>query len=189
VDRSIVAAGFLEKSIASSHAGSMGIRLHPIQPRYWLALLESELALEQLSGLRVAAGTRDILPMISPEYLERAKRATDADPWEWGFAILHPEEDLWIGNAGFKGAPDASGCVEIGYAVATEYQRKGHATDAANQLLEYAFADPRVTMVRAHTLPETNASTRVLAKCGFTKTDEIIDPEDGPIWRWERVKC
>jgi ribosomal-protein-alanine N-acetyltransferase len=41
-------------------------------------------------------------------------------------------------------------------------------------------------VVRAHTLPNPNASTRVLTKCGFHRVGEVIDPEDGLVWRWER---
>ena len=40
-------------------------------------------------------------------------------------------------------------------------------------------------LVRAHTLPEPTASTRVLAKCGFHFVGDIVDPDYGPIWRWE----
>jgi RimJ/RimL family protein N-acetyltransferase len=36
-------------------------------------------------------------------------------------------------------------------------------------------------------LPEPNASTRVLEKCGFKKTKELIDPEGTFVWRWERT--
>ncbi len=50
----------------------------------------------------------------------------------------------------------------------------------------FAANDPRVQLIRAHTRPEANASTRVLRKCGFVHIGEIIDPEDGPVWRWER---
>ena len=35
-------------------------------------------------------------------------------------------------------------------------------------------------------LPEATASTRVLRKCGFVHIGEVVDPEDGPVWRWER---
>jgi RimJ/RimL family protein N-acetyltransferase len=45
-----------------------------------------------------------------------------------------------------------------------------------------------VRLVRAHTLPESNASTRVLTNCGFRKTAEVVDPDDGPVWRWELVR-
>ena len=34
-------------------------------------------------------------------------------------------------------------------------------------------------------LPEANASGRVLAKCGFRRVGEVIDPDDGVVWRWE----
>jgi|SRR6267378_2525891 len=38
----------------------------------------------------------------------------------------------------------------------------------------------------AHTLPLSNPSTRVLQKCGFRHIGAVVDPEDGPVWRWER---
>jgi len=43
-----------------------------------------------------------------------------------------------------------------------------------------------VRLIRAHTLPEPNASTRVLQKCGFEQVGEVTDAEDGLVWRWER---
>ncbi len=38
----------------------------------------------------------------------------------------------------------------------------------------------------AHTCPEPNASTRVLTKCGFRRVGEVMDPDDGLVWRWEK---
>jgi len=55
-------------------------------------------------------------------------------------------------------------------------------------LVAYAFDTPRVEVVRAHTLPTTNASTRVPAKCGFEHVDSVVDLDDGPVWRWERTR-
>jgi hypothetical protein len=42
-----------------------------------------------------------------------------------------------------------------------------------------------VSVVCAHTLAKENASTKVLTRCGFRKTAELDDPDEGPIWRWE----
>ncbi len=42
------------------------------------------------------------------------------------------------------------------------------------------------TTVIAHTLAEPNPSTSVLTRLGFTRTDTIEDPDEGPVWRWER---
>jgi RimJ/RimL family protein N-acetyltransferase len=75
--------------------------------------------------------------------------------------------------------------VEIGYGFAPAYQGRGYATEAAQALVKNAFACDNVAIVRAHTLPEKNASGRVLAKCGFDLVGEVIDPHDGPVWRWE----
>jgi RimJ/RimL family protein N-acetyltransferase len=76
--------------------------------------------------------------------------------------------------------------VEIAYGVASEHQGKGYATEAAEALVTYAFGSGQVRVVRAHTLAESNASTRVLTKCRFRRIGEVIDPEDGLVWRWER---
>jgi RimJ/RimL family protein N-acetyltransferase len=91
-----------------------------------------------------------------------------------------------IGMASFKGPPNAEGAVEIAYAIVPGYQNRGYATEAAQGLVDYALADPRARRVIAHTLREPNASTRVLKKCGFQFAGEVIDPEDGPVWRWQR---
>jgi hypothetical protein len=40
--------------------------------------------------------------------------ASEADPWTFGIAVVHAEENLVIGMAGFKGPP-VDGMVEIAY--------------------------------------------------------------------------
>ena len=77
--------------------------------------------------------------------------------------------------------------MEIAYGIAPEHQGKGYATEAAEALTAYAFGSGQVRVVRAHTLPESNASGRVLTKCGFRNIGEVIDPEDGLVWRWEKA--
>ncbi|PYP29662.1 MAG: hypothetical protein DMD49_12730 [Gemmatimonadetes bacterium] len=63
---------------------------------------------------------------------------------------------------------------------------RGFATEASTALVAFAFASGLVRRVCAHTLPAHGASTRVLAKCGFTFVGDVVDPEDGRVWRWER---
>jgi RimJ/RimL family protein N-acetyltransferase len=75
--------------------------------------------------------------------------------------------------------------VEIAYGIAPEEQGKGYATEAAKALVELARTFPEVRVIRAHTLPDGAASKRVLEKCGFQHTGEVIDPEDGLVWRFE----
>ena len=123
---------------------------------------------------------------VSADWLARLATLTSADPWRIGFNLVHRASNSVIGKAGFKGPPGEDGVVEIAYGVAPNHQGKGYATEAAQALVTYAWRSGRVRVVLAHTLPEPNASTRVLTKCGFRKIGEVIDPEDGLVWRWEK---
>ena len=125
---------------------------------------------------------------VSADWLEMLNSATEVDPWIHGFSVVLLSSDEVVGQAGFKGPPTAHGIVEIAYGIAPEHQGKGYATETAEALTVFAFESDRVRIVRAHTLPESNASPRVLTKCGFQNTGEATDPEDGRVWRWEKQK-
>jgi RimJ/RimL family protein N-acetyltransferase len=121
---------------------------------------------------------------LSSEWLARLDAAT-VDLWTLGFAMVHRISGAVVGTCGFKGPPGADGTVEIAYGVSPDQQGKGYATEATEALVAYAFSADRVRLVRAHTFAAANASTRVLTKCGFQAVGEVIDPEDGLVWRWE----
>jgi len=122
---------------------------------------------------------------VSPDWLARMAAATSPDPWIHGFAVIHRSSGAVVGIAGFKAPPSHDGMVELAYAVEPEHQGRGYATEVAAALARFALACEEVRTVRAHTLPEPNASTRVLAKCGFQRIGEVHDPDDGLVWRWE----
>ena len=122
---------------------------------------------------------------LSPHWLALVRNA-GPDPWIFGFALVHEITNIRVGSCGFKGPPDADGIVEIAYGVAPEHQGRGYATEAAEALVAYAFRSGQVRVVRAHTLPDNDASKRVLEKCGFQFIGEVDDPEDGLVWRWEK---
>jgi RimJ/RimL family protein N-acetyltransferase len=126
---------------------------------------------------------------LSADWLAQLHASAASDPWVHGFSLIHRGTGTAIGRCGFKGPPVAAGVVEIAYGVDPEHRRNGYATEAAEALVAYAFNDSRVRVVRAHTSPETNTSTRVLTKCGFRHLGEVVDPEDGLIWRWERHRA
>jgi len=93
------------------------------------------------------------------------------DPTEqcWSFWYLttqgNPAE--LVGICGFKGRPDTSGSVEIGYSVLAHFQRKGFATEAVASLVGWAFTHHNVNEVSAETFPYLTQSIRVLEKNGF----------------------
>jgi RimJ/RimL family protein N-acetyltransferase len=55
----------------------------------------------------------------------------------------------------------------------------------ARLLNDLAWRQREVRIVRAHTLPEENASVSLLRRLGFAWFGTVDDPEDGPVWRWE----
>lgn len=124
--------------------------------------------------------------LLSADWLALVDAAISADPWIHGFAMVRRTDNAVVGSCGFKGPPTPDGIVEIAYTVAPDNRGKGYATEAAQALVVHAFSDSKVRVVRAHTLPELNASTRVLTKCGFRHIGKVVDPDDGPVWRWEK---
>jgi RimJ/RimL family protein N-acetyltransferase len=123
---------------------------------------------------------------VSPAWLARLDRSTTPDPWVHGFYFVRRDDEVVVGQGGFKGPPTDEGVVEIAYGVSPDHQGKGYATEAAEALPAFAFQSAKVRVVCAHTLREAHASARVLTKCGFQYVGEVIDPEDGLVWRWEK---
>jgi [ribosomal protein S5]-alanine N-acetyltransferase len=105
---------------------------------------------------------------------------------EWGgYFFIHAQDRVLVGNGGFKGRPDASGAVEIGYEIASEYWNRGYATEIVRGMLDFAFAHADVKTVMAHTLGTPNASNNVLQKVGMKFASEMVDPDEGAIWQWQ----
>jgi RimJ/RimL family protein N-acetyltransferase len=169
--------------------GSNQTRLLLHTPEHLRALLEGQEIYEQRFGLKVADGVREFLigPEVSAEFLARLKSNAPADAWKDGFGVLHVADNVLIGFGGFTGPPTNDGVVEIAYGITPAYQGRGYATETAQALMKYAISNGRVRTIRAHTLPEQNASTRVLEKCGFQFIEEITHPVDGIVWRWEII--
>jgi RimJ/RimL family protein N-acetyltransferase len=104
-------------------------------------------------------------------------------PPEWSAHLIFDSDGALVGNGGWKGPP-ADGQAEIGYAVAPGRQGRGIATAAVQTFVRQARSAGLKTVV-AHTLPRESASTTVLARCGFNKVGDAIDPDEGVVWRWE----
>lgn len=100
-----------------------------------------------------------------------------------GAHLVFDEDGALVGLAGWKGEP-VHGVAELGYAVAPARQGRGIATCVVRELLSRARAAGLRTVI-AHTLAETSASTSVLERCDFERVEELIDPDDGAVWRWE----
>lgn len=166
------------------------LRLFPHSPDELLALIDEPARYQQLSGFPAADGFREFFVSgeVSADWLASLRSMQAPDPWRLGFAAMDPQSGAVIGTGGFKGPADVNGVVEIAYGIAPEHQGRGYATEVARALVAYALESDSVKLIRAHTLPTANASTKVLTKCGFEFVGEVIEPEDGVVWRWELIR-
>lgn len=147
-------------------------------PRLQLVLDTTESVLARIDALSPADRAE-----VSPEWLARM-RSSPPSPWTHGFTVVERATDAAIGGGGFKGPPDSDGMVEIAYGINETHRGRGYAKEVAAALVDYAVS-ARARTIRAHTRPENGASARVLAHCGFERIGEVVDPEDGLVWRWD----
>jgi RimJ/RimL family protein N-acetyltransferase len=142
-----------------------------------VALADAEFVTAQ--GL-VTEPVRDLMAgvigMMSDEMLGR-------DAWGGYFAYDLASREV-IGTCAFKAGPDASGMVEIAYYTFPPFERRGYGSAMARALVSLAEASGEAQKIIAHTLPERNFSSRILERTGFTLKGDVIDPEDGRVWRW-----
>jgi RimJ/RimL family protein N-acetyltransferase len=160
------------------------IRLVRPDPDLLGAALEGDQVLARAIGHDVVAGWATFTDALQPKR-DALGAQPDAAAWGPRFFITGNPPEL-VGWGGFK-APPADGVVELGYEIAESRQGRGLATAATRAMVAEAFADARVRMVIAHTLPERNASNRVLEKVGF-RFDGAAREGDKPVWRFSLTR-
>lgn len=105
--------------------------------------------------------------------------AADPEVAAWNRWIVRADDDRLIGTIGFLTRPDEHGELEIGYSIAPGEQGCGYATEAARAMISFAFSRPAVRCIRAMCHEDNQPSIKVLAKNGFTRTEDV-----GPMWGW-----
>jgi RimJ/RimL family protein N-acetyltransferase len=88
-----------------------------------------------------------------------------------------------VGICAFKGKP-ADDRVEIAYSTFPPYEGQGLAMKACERLIHIARNENTNISITARTLPEENASTKVLRKNGFILAGTVVDPDDGDVFEW-----
>ncbi len=159
----------------------MTLTLMPLTEQDLRDLIEAPDAFAQRHALQIEAGA------CAPAFIyERALRNMTLAP-DWA-ALLSTRLYVLdgrrvVGSGGVKAPPLDDGEVEIGYGMAPAYQGRGLATQAARALTDEALAQG-ASRVSAFTAPGNTASWRLLHRIGYVRDGEMIDPEDGLVWRW-----
>jgi RimJ/RimL family protein N-acetyltransferase len=154
----------------------MNVRLVDLPLPVLLALRDGDVGTaERVIGLPIPhefAGHNDIWTFMVTLLDGRPENAS------WTMNALVRDDEI-VGNAGFKGAPDKHGQVELGYGVLTTHRRQGLAVAAARLLLARAEREPAVTRVLATVNPDNIASIGVITKAGFEPDGDRIHPRWG----------
>lgn len=107
----------------------------------------------------------------------------DVEPPWMGYVARDRRSGSIVGTCGFKDR-SRDGMCEIAYFTFPTCEGRGFGQRMARCLVEIAF-DAGARLIRAHTLPQENASTRILRKLDFVNLRDVHDPVDGIVWRWQ----
>lgn len=137
----------------------------------WRALLEGEV--EDASEGYPTEGDLVMARLVVEGHLPSGQWG----PWQ----VRERASGMLIGGAGFKGAPDDDGIVEIGYGLTPAGRGRGLATEAVVALVAHAFSRGAAS-VRAEVETGHTASERVVTRAGFTAGES-----DAAVTWWWRV--
>ncbi|MGH4120333.1 GNAT family N-acetyltransferase [Clostridium sp.] len=103
--------------------------------------------------------------------------------WYTTWIIILNGENRSIGAIMVKGYPNEDGEVVVGYAMQSDYRRKGYMLEALNSIIQWMFLNSKVKCVIADTLKNNIPSHKLLQKLGMVRYKE----DDECIW-WKLKK-
>jgi [ribosomal protein S5]-alanine N-acetyltransferase len=135
---------------------------------------------ERLLGLRVpddwyGSEVLDIFPMYAQMLIDAPLQLG------WGvWLMIYIANSTLIGDLGFLGKPDQTGTVEMGYEVLSAYRQQRFAFEAVEALVNFAFTQPELKRIIAHSPEDHVASIRILEKLGMQQISK-----DENLLEWE----
>ena len=101
------------------------------------------------------------------------------------WTIIDKQKKLMVGDMCFKGVPNTTGEVEIGYGTYTDFQRKGFMTEAIKAISHWALCQAEVQTILAETSKENMSSHKTLSRNGFKAYEHV---ENMIWWRLDKEK-
>jgi ribosomal-protein-alanine N-acetyltransferase len=115
-----------------------------------------------------------------PVVRERLRAHPDETQW-WNWLIVERETGRAVGSVAFGGTPDARGAVLIGYAMYPEFEGHGYATEAVRAMIQWAFRQSGVTVVRALAPVWNTPALRVAENVGMQPVAADEDDDIGEV--------
>jgi ribosomal-protein-alanine N-acetyltransferase len=145
--------------------------------------------------LRSLTGAEFPQPIAPPPYMADSLpvvrdrlRTADRDGEWWNWLIMRQDNREALGSVAFGGKPDAGGAVLIGYAMYPGREGQGYATEAVRAMVDWAFAQPGVKVVRALAPVWNTPAVHVAEKVGMRPVASDEDDEIGEVLVYERAR-
>ncbi len=133
-------------------------------------------------GAANAAKVEPLVRNVAAAQAHLYARTGAAPPWV-GYLARDPASNMLVGTCSFVGNPK-DGEVEIAYFTFPGAEGRGWGAGMAAALTVMALDAPEVDRVIAHTLRQEGPSTRILRGLGYERVGDVIDADEGPVWRW-----
>ena len=145
--------------------------------------------------LRSLTGAEFPQPVAAPPYMADSLpvvrdrlRSGDREAEWWNWLIVRQDNREAVGSVAFGGRPDAGGAVLIGYAMYPGREGQGYATEAVRAMVDWAFAQPGVNVVRALAPVWNTPAVHVAEKVGMRPVASDEDDEIGEVLVYERAR-
>jgi RimJ/RimL family protein N-acetyltransferase len=139
---------------------------------------------DDLSDLAALLTDPRVVPTLTPTGAPLTEREIagrlEAHLWHWdeyGFGtwVFRDARGSFVARAGLeRRRVGQRNEVELMYAVAPAYWRRGHGTRVARALVDVAFGVLGLEEIVAFVLPANEGSRRILARCGFTPEAPVV---------------
>jgi [ribosomal protein S5]-alanine N-acetyltransferase len=145
--------------------------------------------------LRSLTGAEFPLPVGPPPYMaeslpvvrERLRTSPAEAPW-WNWLVVRQDSREAVGSVTFGGKPDSAGAVLVGYALYPAREGNGYATEAVRAMVEWAFAQPGVQIVRVLAPVWNTPAVHVAEKVGMRPVASYEDDEVGEVLVYETAR-
>ena len=144
------------------------LTIFPLSQDQLLEFVDAPEKLESFLGYRISRTIVDenVRRAIAMKLKRFSELQQDEQVWRTYWLIKINQISFGAGLIGFKGKPDQSGAVEIGYGIDPEVQNQGYTSEALLAMITWAFEQPDCKAVTADRVVNP-VSNHILAKSGF----------------------
>ena len=107
----------------------------------------------------------------------------------WNWLVVRRDNREAVGSVAFAGPPDEAGAVLVGYAMYPARAGSGYATEATQAMVDWAFTQPGVRIVRVLAPVWNTPAVHVAEKIGLRPVGSYEDDEVGEVLIYEMVRA